>query len=198
MLKSTLFSNIPFFLQAVLANKTTLWIEDFFKLARNLGADQMNFTRLIMMGHAKNKEQYQFNLPIAGLKLKNAMQTILYASKKYKVYTSTSGPLWCLIDKKLGSMSDVGINAFVIDYQGNFKPASRLPIKFGNVLRKSMKNIFLNHSEMKKLRKGKDEICKSCKYYYQCRGDRCVNYCEFGNLFSMDTGCWIKESVIHS
>ena len=181
---------VSFHHQAVLSKRTAPWISDFFKLPSVTGAREMDFTRLIVEGHAKKLGILGEDYPLEGLELKRALQNILYYSKTTKIPTKTSGPLWYLIDSTLGSPSNFGFG-MVIGYRGEFKVSSRISMSLGNVLEEGLEKLFLKHHVMKRLRRGKIEGCGPCVYFRQCRGNRNASYAAYGHLFGPDPGCWV-------
>jgi MoaA/NifB/PqqE/SkfB family radical SAM enzyme len=174
----------------VLSKRTSLWISDFFKLPPITGAGEINFTRLILEGHAKKLDALGEDYPLEGLELKQALQSILYYSHITKIPTKTSGSLWYLIDPTRGSPSNFGFG-MVIGYRGEFKVSSRISMSLGNVLEEGLEKLFLKHPVMKRLRRGKIEECGSCVNFRQCRGDRNASYGAYGHFFGPDPGCWL-------
>lgn len=182
---------VPFTHQAVISERTVGWIPDFFTMAQKTGASAMNFTRLIIEGHAKGLLEQGEDRPLKGLALKKALQTVWACSKNLGVTASTRGPLWYLIDPSLGSPNNTGFSGFVVGYKGEFKVTSRSSLSLGNVLEEGLEKLFLHHPVMKRLRRGDIEGCGECQYFQKCRGDRNVSFAEFGHFFGPDTGCWL-------
>jgi MoaA/NifB/PqqE/SkfB family radical SAM enzyme len=180
---------------AVLSKRTSSWIPDFFSLPDKTGASEMNFVRLVSEGHARMMLNSGADAPLSGNELKVAYTEIHKCSQQSGVPTVTEGPLWCLIDEKLGAANSIGMTGFVIGYRGEFKVSSRVSAVLGNVLKDSMADLFLHHSTMQKLRKGDIEVCGKCRFYKRCRGDRNVSYATYGHFFGPDPGCWILNEV---
>jgi MoaA/NifB/PqqE/SkfB family radical SAM enzyme len=185
--------NIPFNHQAVLSKRTIPWIDNFFDLARESGSTSMNFTRLVMEGHAERFKLNNKDEPIVGEELREAYKRILNASRNVGISTTTSGPLWCLIEDGLGAPSNIGFNGIVIGYRGEIKVTSRTPVVLGNVLEDTLEDAIFNHPTMKRLRKGAIDICSECAYFSKCRGDRNASFATYGHFFGWDPGCWLKK-----
>ena len=184
-------NDVTFFCQAVLSRRTVAWIPEFFKLALEAGATDMNFARLVTEGYAKTLLAAGQDRPLEGLELKNALQDILKYSRDTGIPTATHGALWHLIEEGLGSPNNVGFAGFVIGYRGEFKVTSRASMVLGNVLEEDMGNLFLKHPVMKKLRDGEIDVCGGCRYFDKCRGDRNASFAAFGNFFGPDPSCWL-------
>jgi radical SAM protein with 4Fe4S-binding SPASM domain len=76
---------------------------------------------------------------------------------------------------------------------GDVFPCRRLPIKAGNVLEKSLKDIFYDSPELKELREidKASKLCRECPFWIECRGgSKCASYGYFGDAFSPDPQCW--------
>ena len=176
---------------AVLSKNTSCWIEDFFKMAKGLNLSSINFTRFIPQGTGSKLVEAGKDRALVGLELKFALENILFYSKQYKVRTGTHQPLYNLIDPSLGSHGHFGFQGLIVDYKGNLKVSSRADFKLGNILEKGLESLFLNHSVMKNLRKGKIEFCGTCPHYKSCGGDRNISYATTGSFLKPDNGCWL-------
>ena len=176
---------------AVLSEKTSVWIEDFFQLAKTTGAIEMNFVRLIVEGHAKQLFLSGEDRPLARLSLKQSYQRILQASRATGVSTSTHGALWHLIEDGLGTPNNIGICGMVVNYRGEVKASSRTSFVLGNVFTEGLEKLFLHHPVMKKLRQGRIDLCGECNHFQKCRGDRNTSFATYGHFFGPDLGCWV-------
>ncbi len=183
---------------AVLSKRTSGWIEDFFKLPKKTGAMEMHFVRLVPEGLALKMLTSGDDAPLNPSELKHVYETILRQSRLSGVNTSTRGPLWHLIDERLGSSNNIGMSAFVVGYRGEFKVSSRVSAVLGNVMQDSMEKLFLDHPVMRKLRRGEIDVCGQCQHYNKCRGDRNVSYATYGHFFGPDPGCWLYPSKLAS
>lgn len=184
-------AGVVFTYQAVLSQRTKSWIKDFFNLAKSTGAAAMNFTRLIVEGHAKILTADGIDSVLKGNDLKKAYQEILGASREVGIFTSTHGALWHLIEEGLGSPNNIGFNGCVIGYKGEIKVSSRTTAVLGNILNDDLGDVFMNHEILKKLRDGEIAGCGACSHFKKCRGDRNISFVEFGHFFGPDTGCWV-------
>ena len=127
-----------------------------------------------------------------GNELKLAFEDILNLSKKYNMQTQTDSSLWNLISPQDIKHDNVGFCAFVINYKGEFKVTSRVPVVLGSVLNNNLANIFLKHPIMQQFRKGSIAGCSKCKHFnVVCRGDRNASFERYGHFFGRDPGCWV-------
>jgi MoaA/NifB/PqqE/SkfB family radical SAM enzyme len=179
---------------AVLSKKTSLWISDFFQMARENDFNAMNFTRFIPQGFGKKLKLKGVDDSLYGLELRNAFIEILRMSKQYGIKTSTHSPLYQLIDPSLGKSGHFGYQGLVVDYRGNLKVSSRADYILGNVLVEGLENLFVNHPLMKALRQGRINGCGQCIYYVRCGGDRNISYATTGSFLEKDIGCWIDPA----
>lgn len=174
-------------LLAVLSKRSHRWIDEFFSMASTLGVSRMSFARFISEGVGKlDGEQ-----TLQPAELKDAYSRILTASKKFEMASGTSKPLFHLISEELGNSGRWGYDAYVIDYKGNLKVSSRIPVIAGNVLAEGLENLFLKSPVFKALRSGSIKKCGSCKYYFRCGGDRNAAYAASGDVLAPDPGCWL-------
>ena len=174
---------IDVFILAILSKKTSLWIDDFFKMAKKLKIRQMNFTRFISQGAGFELESSGKDRSLRPLELKDAMEQILATSKRYRVRTNTNQSLYNLIDPKLGANEKYGFQGMIIDYKGNLKVSSRADYIVGNVLDEGLSNLFFNNPILKNLRKAKIETCGQCAHYRLCGGNRNASYVSTGSFF---------------
>ena len=131
--------------------------------------------------------------PLAGIELRDAYISILKNSKIFGVSTNTNKPLFCLIDKSLGSHSKFGFQGLIIDFKGNLKVSSRTDFILGNALKEGLENLFLKHPLLKRLRKSNIQGCGKCEFLTQCGGDRNISYAANGDFLGFDHGCWKSE-----
>lgn len=139
----------------------------------------------------KNKE----NVQLTAEEFSIAMKTLLKLDKKYKgKISAAAGPLasasgWIEMEKaKQGnkkSLPDCGylrscggvFNKMAVLADGTIVPCNQLShIKIGKINRDSLRNVWINHPELKRLRERRDiplrefEFCKGCDYIPYCRG----------------------------
>ena len=181
---------------SVLSDRSRMWVRDFFELAKSLNVSRMSFTRLIPEGHAKRvgagKESGTAPRPLPPDQLKDAYHEIWRAAKETGISTGTNKPLYHLIDPTIGKSGRWGFDAYVVDYKGNLKISSRIPVTVGNVLTDGgLEHLFLRHPTFRALRAGKVEKCGACKHFFECGGDRNAAFAEFGSVLAPDPGCWV-------
>lgn len=181
---------------SVLSDRSRMWVRDFFELAKRLGVPRMSFTRLIPEGHAKNvgagSAEVSAPRPLSPVELRAAYHEIWRAAKETGISTGTNKPLYHLIDSTIGKSGRWGFDAYVVDYKGNLKISSRIPVTVGNVLSDGgLEHLFLTHPTFRALRAGKVEKCGSCRYFFECGGDRNAAFAEFGSVLAPDPGCWV-------
>jgi radical SAM protein with 4Fe4S-binding SPASM domain len=176
---------------SVLSSRTTVQIEYFFKLARELSINSLGFTRFIPVGIGKNiQTSSRHEKTLLGHALKQAYQQILICSARYKVRTNLNLPLMNLILPGLGR-SGRFFEGIVIDYQGYILASSRSRIKLGHIAKEGLATVLMNHTVFKTLRSPDKMGCGSCTQFKVCGGDRNVAYALTGNYFAKDPGCWI-------
>ncbi len=95
-----------------------------------------------------------------------------------------------------------GYNSITVLPNGDVFPCRRLPLKAGNILEKSLEDIYYSSNELIKLRNlnNSDPACKACPYWIECRGGaKCVSFGYFSNPFAPDPQCWrLFEKLPHS
>lgn len=139
----------------------------------------------------------------------NLQELVLSASEIRKVYNEcyaffnkTLSPrmllyrtLFCLLnpeDGHIGAMCSIGNNALTIMPNGDVLPCRRLPIILGNLLEKTIYDIWYTHPFLWEIRntdnlKGK---CKDCEFIPVCRGCRAFAYAMTGDYLEADPQCW--------
>jgi len=180
--------------QAVLSNRTALWIQDFFEISGRMGAAAMNFTRFMPQGKGKALHETGGDHPLIGSGLRAAYASIISTSGKSGIPTGTNSPLFVLISPELGAHGKFGFQGLVIDYRGNLKVSSRADFRLGNILEIGLEELFLRHPIMKDLRAGKIEGCGPCRFYANCGGDRNASFAAYGSFLKKDPGCWLSET----
>lgn len=179
------------FLLAILSKKTSAWIEDFFWMAKRLGANKMNFTRFIIQGSGAELEASGIDRALYPSELRDTMNIIWTKSKQIGVRTNTDQALFNLIDPSLGANEKYGFQGLVIDYKGNLKISSRADAVIGNVLSDGLENLFFNNAVLKNLRQANIRKCGQCPNYRRCGGSRNASYAATGSFLEADPGCWI-------
>lgn len=179
------------FLLAILSKKTSAWIEDFFYMAKKLGANQMNFTRFISQGNGADLEASGLDRALYPDELRETMKVIWEKSCTLGVRTNTNQALFSLIDPSLGANEKYGFQGLVIDYKGNLKISSRADAVVGNVLSDGLENLFFNNAVLRSLRQANIRKCGQCQHYRRCGGSRNASYAATGSFLEADPGCWI-------
>lgn len=175
----------------VLSQKTSLWIDDFFRMAKRVDVKSMSFTRFIPQGNGSKLVEAGQDKALEGFELKEALQKVLSCSQEYGIKTGTNQPLYNLIDKSYGAHGHFGFQGLVVDYKGNLKVSSRAEYKLGNILEEGLEKLFLHNPVMKDLRAGKIEVCGTCPHYKNCGGDRNISFATTGSFLKPDNGCWL-------
>ncbi len=111
-------------------------------------------------------------------------------SKKYQLKISKRDTLWHLIDKNDGAWDSTGLMSATVDHEYNLLPQATIPIKLGNLLTESFKNIWENANALKDIRYNINHSCSKCEYFRNCRGNRSLAYAFFGDLRAPDPQCW--------
>ncbi len=176
---------------STLSHNTSKHLKGFFQLGKKYKIRGVNFTRFISQGEALKLHTNRGDRPLTPLELRDTYQQIFNLSKKYRINTSTSKPLFSLIDSNLGGHAKFGTQGLVVDYKGNLKVSSRTDVTLGNILKEGLEHLFLNNSIMKSLRQGDIEICGKCQHFKNCGGDRNASYAHSGSFLKVDPGCWI-------
>lgn len=179
------------FLLAILSKKTSHWIEDFFVMAKELRANQMNFTRFVSQGSGAVLEASGQDRALRPFELKEAMTTIWKTSKETGIRTDTYQALYTLIDPSLGANDKYGFQGLIVDYKGNLKISSRADAIVGNVINDGLENLFISNSVLMSLRHGKVRKCGPCAHYRRCGGSRNASYAATGSFLEADPGCWL-------
>lgn len=177
---------------SVLSYRTSGWMEDFFKLAKEFKFKSVNFVRFVPEGYGRRLLDASEDRPLEGAELKAAYRNIIHFITKYQVRSATQSPLFELLIPGLGRSGRYW-ELIVVDYQGYIIASSRSKIKLGHSLRDGLESVYLNNSIYKELRAGNVEVCGKCPHYEVCGGDRNAAYAATGNFLGPDPGCW-KEN----
>lgn len=167
-------------------------MEGLINLCKVMGIKKIGIGRVVPIGRGK------------GLRILEPLETKKFYDKVMKlkrewtgkdVYIGThcSDSLWFIED--LGYKThgcSTGYDSFSILPNGDVVPCRRLPVKVGNVLEKSLIDIWYTSDFLWKLRnKGNVALCKNCELFTKCFGGaRCVAYGYFNDFFVPDPQCW--------
>ena len=167
-------------------------VEGLTSLCDSTGVKSFGVSRLVPIGRGKDTRMLE------PLETKKFYEKIMELKGKWKdkgVYLSThcSDSLWFLEDKNHETHGcSAGYDSFSILPNGDVVPCRRFPVKVGNVLEKSLIDIWYTSDFLWKLRnKGNISACKNCEFFKKCFGGaRCVAYGYFQNPFAPDPQCW--------
>lgn len=181
-------------LLSVLSKRSAIWIEDFFKLAKQLKVNSISFVRIVINGQAKELVMKGEDIVLDPEDIKSAYHQIIKYASKYEVNTVTKGPLWCLLHPSLGSYGNFS-EAIVIDYQGYLLASSRSRLRIGKVLNEGLKAIFFKYQKIEMKKRKKIPVCSSCSYKNSCGGDRNAAFAANGDFWGPDPGCWLEKQT---
>jgi len=89
-----------------------------------------------------------------------------------------------------------GIASLILDSEGELMPCPFLRIKCGNVLKKSIKYVWLNSKELSLIRnRGKYNKCGDCRFVSYCGGCRGSAYKITGSLMGQDNDCFVDIHI---
>lgn len=191
-------NEIPIHLLSILSKRTSTWIEDFFKMAKHVEVQRLNFTRFIPVGYGKTLSKNS-DRALMPEELKESYAKIIACSNRTSIETNTNQPLFHLINGQ-GGHNLSGFNCFVIDYRGKVKLSSRSDMTIGDVRRSTLLELYKKSPLIKSLQENKIEGCGDCSDINICGGDRSASYAHTGDFLGIDPGCWIinKKKEIHA
>lgn len=193
--------NLPFVLRATLNERNKNQVEDYFKLAKELGAVEVGMRGCIYVHSAKeneselylNKEDYQqilTNLP----EISNRWQVPYFSGDPLALIANKK--LLVEIEKKYGTLDVyagccVGISYLYINSEGKVSFCPMLnEIVIGDPKEKDLLDIWENSIEFSRMRvRDMGGKCKDCKYLKLCGGCCAYGYWKSGKLFSENPIC---------
>jgi len=181
---------LRFGILAVLTQRNSHYIEDFFKLARKYEAPSMNFTRFITEGYGRSLHDSGKDAPLAPIDLKVALQKIQIFSEKYLIKSTAADPLSTILHPAVGVASNYWASV-VVSYKGEILLSSRSGHVIGHVLKDGIEKTIHESSIIKKLLKKQIPSCTGCIYLPSCGGDRTAAFASSGSFLGPDPGCWI-------
>ncbi|MFH1875147.1 MAG: radical SAM protein [Pseudomonadota bacterium] len=188
--------NVPFVFQSVLQKYNCGQIHNFFNLAKQFGAQAMNFTRYLPNMHDTNEKTNEVQNMLSGKELKKVFEEILFYSKEYMMPTATHQPLWCLIDPHLGHPSSAGFLGLTIAPDGQIQLTSRIFDPIGDAKKPDgLIKAYFDNKTVNKLRQGKIRGCSNCRHFLKCRGDRNISYVLSGDFLGPDEHCWFWQET---
>lgn len=181
-------SKMPVYIQATLTKVNSKHVEDFFKLAKELKVDAMNFTRLVAVGNGE-KLIVNYEHSISPLELKDTFERILISSARTGIKTDTEIPLMNLIHPALGKKYSFG-ESIVIDYQGYLLASSRSRVRIASLRENKLEELFFENNYRRNFFTREKFECSGCPHFNYCGGDLNVSYATYGDFFKKDPGCW--------
>ncbi|MEM0360157.1 MAG: radical SAM protein, partial [Candidatus Diapherotrites archaeon] len=185
---------IPFIVSMTVNRANWRDVPEMVKFCDSIGAKALGVRRFVPAGR--------------GLQIKEKMLDPLETKKLYEfVFTESQkrgkGQMAIFLGCEDGILSQnphymavgcsAGFGSLTVLPNGNIYPCRKLPILAGNVLKKSLLEIFNNSMELKKLRSHQNasEICKKCFFFQECKGGaKCLSFGYFGTPFAPDPQCW--------
>lgn len=167
-------------------------LEGLIDLCNSMKVKSLGVTRLVPIGMGRGLgileplETRKFYGKIMELKRK-------WGKKGVHVHPHCSDSLWFIENSNYETHGcSAGYDSFSILPNGDVIPCRRFPIKAGNVLEKSLIDIWYTSDFLWKLRnKGNISTCKNCEFFKKCFGGaRCVAYGYFNDASAPDPQCW--------
>jgi len=192
---------LPFVLRETLNNQNKEEIEDYFKLAKKLGASEIGIRGCLYSGNAKNNKKDLYVSPNEYAKILRELPKL---SEKYDLTYFSGDPLALVANKRLlerikekyGSLDIysgccVGISYLYINNLGKISFCPMLnDVVIADPTKKDLEEIWENTPEYKIMRKreitGK---CKNCEYLQLCGGCSAYGYWKYGKLFQENPIC---------
>ena len=197
--------DLPFVLRATLNERNKKQIEDYFKLAKKLGASEIGMRGCIYVGKAKDNEQ---DLYLNKFEYANILKELPELSEKYDLPYFSGDPLAIIANKKMLSKIEnkygtlevysgccVGISYLYINSNGKVSFCPMLnEIIIGDPKEKDLLNIWNESEEFIKMRnRDMEGKCKTCKYLKLCGGCCAYGYWKSGKLFSENPICMFHK-----
>jgi len=199
--KNELYVNI----QVTLTRQNYKNIPFLIKLAKELKVNRISFMRLRPFGRGEDYKNLTLS-PVENYKV--AKYLLKRNEKEKKLRVMYKDPLVNTLNKKLfwkyeraqkqNRNSDVvyggcraGMESIFIHYDGNIFPCPFLQISLGNILRDSIKKVWLESPLLEQLRdRDKYKKCRNCKFWGICRGCRAAALSAGNGVMGKDPGCW--------
>lgn len=167
-------------------------LEGFVDFCNSMEVKALGVGRLVPIGMGKNLGILE---PLETKKFYEKVMELKgeWKGKGVRIHTHCSDSLWLAEDPNYETHGcSAGYDSLSILPNGDVVPCRRLPIKVGNILEKSLIDIWYTSDFLWKLRnKGNISACKDCEFFRKCFGGaRCVAYGYFRNPFAPDPQCW--------
>ena len=178
---------------------------EVIKVVAEEGVSVFDFARLVPVGAGKDlKDQMLTPKEYRNLLLQVLEQYRRLQEKGCQTYFGRKDHLWKLLYQELGLLKSpprdkktiytgcgIGSSVLVILADGTVYPCRRLPIELGRVPQENFRDIFINSSELNKMRQiEKMQKCKNCDLLQVCRGCPAVSYSAYGDYMAPDPQCW--------
>jgi len=151
----------------------------------------VSVSRLVPLGGGEN-------LQILSPKEMNEFYSLVFRKKEelassMRLLTHCSDSLWFIENPEHETHGcSAGYDSFSILPNGDVVPCRRLPVKIGNVLEKTLIDIWYSSERLQEIRnKGGISKCVECEIFGKCFGGaRCIAYGYFKDYFAPDPQCW--------
>lgn len=176
--------NIPVFTNFTITKLNHKSLEDYVKLLENLKVDIANFTRLYLAGEAMNNKDM---LLLSKEEYYNFLKQLSEIKSRIKLNVLGPTPLCFLEGINLNNYTfcSAGKSEITIYPNGSVSFCPSWPWSLGNVMNDSLESIW-NGFNLKFLRHGLSNDCKSCDKFKHCGGG-CILPCNLKNGMDMYT-----------
>jgi radical SAM protein with 4Fe4S-binding SPASM domain len=197
LIKETGGSEILFMFTAMKRNLRSL--PSLFKLCQDIGIDGLIIERFIPLGRGRkvmdevlSKEEWKEMIGMLSGFISTEEEHSFLPYQAFQISFDGEEP------ELLGAPCVVGVDGLCIMPEGSVFPCRRFPVSIGNLLEKSLKQIWEESEILEKLRrkenlKGK---CGSCEMK-ECRGCRSLALALTGDYLGEDPHCWHDSSFRH-
>jgi len=202
--------NIPFQINITLTKHNADQLEEVYELAKSLGAVAIHIFMLVPVGCGQvlaetdmlSPQQYEQKLlEISRLDSLGQLQVKVTCGPHYERVLRQQG---FNSDKKTGGNVPgrdghggsskgclAGVGVLFVGHQGDVFPCGYLPVNCGNVLEKSLSEIWYENKDLAKMRDSSclEGKCGVCDYKYVCGGCRARAYAATGNYMAQEPFC---------
>jgi radical SAM protein with 4Fe4S-binding SPASM domain len=199
-------NKIAFVFRISLNKRNKDQLEDYFKLAKKLGAAEIGVRGCIYVGNAA---EFSKELYIEKEDYAKILKSLPILSERYKVHYFSGDPLALIANEKLlqtikekyGTLDVysgccVGISYLYINNRGNVSFCPMLnELEIGNLKEKDILDIWNNSQEFKNMRKRKmGGKCSSCKFLKLCGGCCAYGFWKEKKLFAENPICTFHKT----
>lgn len=165
---------------------------DLLTFLKDTGVKSIGVSRFVPAGKTETLEMLQPG------ELRGFYSSVMEKRRNFKkegvhISTHCSDSLFFIEDERHETHGcSAGYDSLSILPNGDVVPCRRLPVKVGNVLEKSLLDIWHSSKELQDIRnKGMISDCVECNLFHKCLGGaRCVAYGHFRSLSAPDPQCW--------